>query len=767
MADTLGQSGVLQVIPPAALEQQLAQQAQDKATAQDAAQTQQVPDQLAGFIRGRWEIFRNHRNTSAGWSERLLEAMRTFNGQYDANKLNEIRKFGGSEIFLRTVAQKCRAATSLLRDIYLGADRAWTVAPPASPDPPDEIVQKINELLTHEQTLVAQQTGQPPTPTDETQRRIALIQSAMEAAKKQASDQAKIAEDKIEDILRQGGFYIALADLLVQICIFPFACIVGPEVKILPELQWPPGGGPPSVKRVPKLTWRSPSPFDLWWTPGVSRIEQAEIIEKVRMTRAELNDLLDLPGYNQQAIREVLQHYGQGGFYDNWDTTDAERAVLENKENPAWNRSGMITGMVYNGPVQGQMLAQYGIEVDDPLRDYFVQAWVIGPYIIKCHLSPSPRQRHPYFITSFENVPNAPLGNGLTDILSDVQEIINGTVRALVNNVSIASGPQVTVRDDRLSPDESGEEMYPWKRWHVRSDPLSSTSEEPISFFMPTSNAQEMLGVFDKFSAMADDVSAIPKYVGGQAGSGGAGRTASGLAMLMGNASKILQTVAANIDRDIMEPALIQLADLILLTDETGILTGEEKISVKGVQVAVQRETYRQRQIEFLQATNNPVDNHIMGIKGRGFVLRAVASDIGLTGEQVVPAEKQLEQMDAQANQPPPPVNPQTLTEAINKGVGAGVQRVTTELTAGQLAQVAGMPEGMPTHIGTLAGQPPMPQGPPGSAPVPGAHFNLPQASQQAQGQRTAPTAAAGGPQTANAVSNTPGPGAKISPGPG
>jgi len=777
MADTLGQSGVLQVIPPAALEQQLAQQAQDKAAAQDAAQQGgQVPEMLAGYIQGRWEIFRNHRNTSAGWSELLLKALRTFNGQYDATKLNEIRKFGGSEIFLRLVAQKCRAATSLLRDIYLGPDRAWSVKPPASPDPPDVIVQKINELLMHERQIVTQQTGQPPSTADETSRRIALMESAMDAAKKQAADQAKIAEDKIEDILQQGGFYIALADFLVQICIFPFSCIVGPEVKILPELQWPPGGGPPAVKRVPKLTWRSPSPFDLWWTPGISRIEDAEIIERVRMTRAELNDLLDLPGYNHAAVREVLQHYGQGGYYDNWDTTDAERAILENKENPAWNRSGLIDVMLYNGPVQGQMLAQYGIEVEDPLRDYFVQAWKIGPHIIKCHLSPSPRQRHPYFITAFENVPNAVLGHGLTDILEDLQEIINGTVRAVVNNVSIASGPQVTVRDDRLSPDETGEEMYPWKRWHVRSDPLSSTSEDPISFFMPTSNAQDMLMVFDKFAAMADDVSAIPKYIGGQAGSGGAGRTASGLAMLMGNASKILQTVAANIDRDVMQPALIQLADLILLTDETGILTGEEKITVQGVQVAVQRETFRQRQIEYLQATNNPVDNHIMGIKGRGVVLRAVASDIGLPGEQVIPAQKQLEQMDAQANAPPPPVNPQSITEAMNKGVAAGVQRVITELTAGQLAMLEGMPEGMPTHIGTPAGQPGMPMppqpgqpgGPPGmSPPVPGAHINLPQASAQAQGMRTAPAAAAGGPQLANSVSNTPGPGAKISPGPG
>ena len=112
--------------------------------------------------------------------------------------------------------------------------------------------------------------------------------------------------------------------------------------------------------------------------------------------------------------------------------------------------------------------------------------------------------------------------------------------------------------------------------------------------------------------------------------------------MLMGNASKILQTVAANIDRDVFEVALQQLADLVLLSDTTGLLTGEEDIYVQGVNVAVQRETQRQRQLEFLQNTNNPVDIGIMGMKGRGAVLRSVSQTIGLDGEEVVPGDDEL-----------------------------------------------------------------------------------------------------------------------------
>ena len=698
MAD-LGTSGVLQVVPPAALEQRLQQQATDKAAAAQPPAPDVSP--LAGYIKGQFEIFRNHRNTTNGWSERLLAAMRTFNGQYDPQKLQDLKKFGGSEIYARLIAQKCRAASSLLRDVYLGEDRPWAIRPAADPDIPPSILQSVDQLMQGEQQMVQQQSGQPPAPNDTAERKRALLESAKEAAKKKAVEQARDSEDKIEGLLREGGFYHALAEFLVDLPIFPFACLKGPVVKVIPSVVWPPGGGQPTVVQQPKLTWNRVSPFDLWFTPGVSDIENANVIEKLRITRAELNDLLDLPGYNQDEVKAVLDEYGRGGLYDNWDTTDSERAVLESRENPMWNRSGMISMMEFNGNVQGRVLQEYGLAVPDELRDYSIQAWVVGSHVIKAHLSPSPRQRHPYFITSFEKVPGTPVGNGLTDLLSDLQEAANGTLRSLINNLSISSGPQVVVNDSRLSPEENGEDMYPWKRWHVRNDPVGNNTQEPIKFFQPQSNAQQLIQVFQEFVSISDDVSAIPKYVGGQAGSG-AGRTASGLAMLMGNASKILQTVSANIDRDVLELALMQLGDLIMLTDTSGLLTGEEKISVQGVNVAIQRETQRQRQIEFAQATQNPVDMKIIGLKGRASIIRSIAATIGM-GSDVVPPEDVIEKMEKQQQQQEQSGGVDAaIQKAVQAGVDAGVKRISTELTAGLLAARAHMPEGNPTHIGTL-----------------------------------------------------------------
>jgi hypothetical protein len=762
MADnSLGQNGVLQVIPPAQLEAQLQQQANDKAAA--IQQPTAPPLELVSYIRGQFEIFRNHRNTVSGWSERLLVALRTISGQYDATKLQQIRQWGGSEVYMRLIGQKARAASSLLRDIYLSQDKPWAIRAPSNPTVPQTILQSITQLMQSEAAMISQQLGRPPSPTDVQKRKDALMDSAEDAAKKKAAHQARISEEKIEDMLRAGNYYTALAEFLIDLPVFPFACIKGPVVKVIPTVTWPSGGGPPIVKQKPTLTWNRVSPFDIWFTPGVADIENANIIEKLRITRGELNDLLDLPGYNQDEIRAVLDEYGRGGIYDNWDTTDAERAVLENRENPAWNRSNMLSMMEFNGNVQGRMLQDYGLAVPDELRDYNVQCWIIGSHVIKCHLSPSPRQRHPYFLTSYEKTPGSPVGNSLVDMLSDVQESANATLRALINNLSISSGPQVVLEDDRLIPGQNNDDLYPWKRWHTRSDPVANNGKPPVSFFMPTSNAQTLIETMKYLVEIADDVSAIPKYIGG-GGSSGAGRTASGLAMLMGNASKILQTVAANIDRDVMEPSLLQLTDLIMLTDTTGLLTGEEKISVQGVNVAIQRETIRQRQIEFLQHTNNPTDMKIMGLKGRGTLLRTVSNTLAVDGEQVVPPDEVLEKMEeAEKKNGAQQAIDQRVEKGVQAGVEAGVKRISTELTAGVLAMRAQMPEGNPTHIGTP---------PAGGATTNNDTMDLgknqPTADAAAHAQGAQAPKAGGGqaPQT-NMVGHQPGPGAGLSPGVG
>ena len=131
--------------------------------------------------------------------------------------------------------------------------------------------------------------------------------------------------------------------------------------------------------------------------------------------------------------------------------------------------------------------------------------------------------------------------------------------------------------------------------------------------------------------------------------------------MLMQNAGKVMQSVAANIDADIFTPLLQRQYDTVLLTDESGRLKGDEQIRVRGVVFANQRETERARMLEFLSLTANPMDAQIVGMEGRAELLREVADRIGLDFMNIIPdadtiqQQQKADQMSAmqQGNQPP------------------------------------------------------------------------------------------------------------------
>ena len=642
----VGNYGVLRVISPG----ELSRLEQENAKAAITVEPEIVTTQLAAHVQSRWELFKNHRSSMQGWDERLTASLRAFNGEYHPNKLAAIQQFKGSDVYARLTAVKCRGATSLLRDLYIGNERPWTVDPTPNPTLPEDIFAEIQNLVAVE-LANAQRAGQPIDEMQAIERIQNLKAAAEKAAKKKARDAATRAADTLDDILVEGGYYDALAAFLVDLPMFPFAVMKGPVVRVVSDVHWQDGQAVVSDK--PRMFWERVSPFDFWFSPGVANIKDAEVIERLRLTRADLNAVMDLPGYNKEAITAVLDKLGRGGLHSVIAPSDSEQATLESREDPSMNTTGMIDSLEYHGNVQGRLLLEYGMEpsqIPDPSRDYAVQVWVIDKWVIKAQINPNPRKRHPYFVTSFEKMPGTIVGNSIPDILADIQDVANATLRALVNNLSIASGPQVVVNIDRIAPGEDPDSLYPWKRWQVVSDPTAqaNSANKPIEFFDPASKANELLSVYKEMTNIADEISALPRYITGTERLGGAGRTASGLSLLMGNANKILQTVASNIDRDIIKPALMALYDMVMLTDKSGLLRGDENVNVRGVAMAIQKEAERQRKIEFLQATGNPLDMQIMGIRGRATILREVSTDLGMEGENIVPDDFTLQEKERQ-----------------------------------------------------------------------------------------------------------------------
>ena len=80
---------------------------------------------------------------------------------------------------------------------------------------------------------------------------------------------------------------------------------------------------------------------------------------------------------------------------------------------------------------------------------------------------------------------------------------------------------------------------------------------------------------------IADEITGIPKYMTGQHVPG-AGRTSSGLSMLISNAGKSIKQVIANIDHDVLTPMLERQYQRNLRYSEDPDLIGDVQIIAKG-----------------------------------------------------------------------------------------------------------------------------------------------------------------------------------------
>lgn len=668
----------------------------------------EVASDLANYIRQRFEKAVRHRRVISVDDE-LIRDMRSYNGVYDPGKLQEIESFGGSAVYSRLMSMKCRGATALLRNVYMNSDRPWTLTPSADPELPDGIDQHIATMV-HQEVLSANEQGNM-VPQEQIYQRLENLYEAVKLAERQKADEeVKDAQRKVDEILEKGDFYPALSEFLSDLPVYKYAVIKGPVTRRATTLKWDKNKKMHAHEEA-RFYWMRVSPWDIWFSPGATQIENTEVFERQRMSVMDLYNLIGLPGYREEDIRSIIQAYEWRGFKEWIQIFDYERAQMEGRNNVLDDT--FINAIEFHGHVLGRYLMDYKVPgVNDPLKPYFITAWMVDKRIFKVMLNPSPRLRVPYYVTSFDKLPGTLYGNGIPALANDLTDVINATLRALVNNISIASGPQAVIDEELINPTQDAT-LAPWKVWKYTGDP-SNPNRTPVSFFQPQSNAQELITIIDKFSVMLDDVSTIPRYLTGSGSAGGAGRTASGLSMLINNANKTLQNVADNIDNDIFEPLLQMLYDFIMLTDSTGMLRGDETIVVDGVRQAAKQEQDLTRQMEFLNLINNPNYQTLIGPDMMARILQKVADNTGMEIKIKQPGDMPGAPPPGIYTPPPPPAPPAPPPPHVNVNLAG-------QLPSPALNPLAGLPPGAGGGPNPTGNNTPMPN-PAASAPGAGGH---------------------------------------------
>ena len=646
---------------------------------------------LSSYIRACWDVAQQAKKPI---EYKMLRALRQRNGEYEADKLQQIRTQGGSEIYMMITEVKCRAAESWLRDILLDSgEPPWDIVSTPIPDLSPAQTQEIQDSFANKVLQMLQATGQAPSPDDMAEIKEMVSQDYRFKVLQDAQNRTDRMKLKIADQFAQGGWEAAFNDFITDLVTYPSAFVKGPVVRRQRALGWTTDEeGRTVVEPIERLApeFERVDPFRIYPEPGITTIDEGYLFQHHPLSRMELSDLIGVPGYDEDAVRKILE-IGNG---QSWISEDVELSKNEEERKfySYMRPTEVFDALEFWGKVSGKMLIEWGMDeedIPDPAKEYDANVWLVGDYVIKAVLNYDPLGQKPYAKTSFIKCPGAFWGKGIPEIIEDVQSVCNAAARALINNMGIASGPQVEVNLDRIPPNEDITQMHPWKIWQTTNDPVGS-SAPAVRFNQPMDNSQTLMMVYDRFSRLADDHSGIPAYLYGDLDTQGAGRTASGLSMLMGAAGKGIRQVVGYIDSDVIKPIVQRQFVYNMRYDEDETIKGDAEVIAKGAVNLAVKETVNMRRIEFLNATANPFDIEIVGKDGRAALLREVAKGLQMPVDDIVPSrEKSAYQgrllasaeaaQSMQAPQSPTPTQPdgspkggRDANTAVNRSVGMG-----------------------------------------------------------------------------------------------
>ncbi len=657
----------------------------------EAAQANQPEEQyvspLVAHIRQCWEIAKEAKRPI---EMQILRDYRQRNSEYDPSVLAQIREEGGSEIFIPLTALKCSSLEAWLSDVVVPADdKAWALEPTPVVDLSPEMEAEVQMAIYQEASeqihaTIQDQGGIPPEQFELIPELLAdRIEELSGEAKKLEDKQAREAVQKmervIEDDLEEGKWTDAVSDSLYDFVTTVGGCIHGPILMTKQKLVWKKDGmgrSYPATEKVIRKEYMRVSPLDLYPSPDACSVDDGFLIHHQRPTVSTLNAMRGIPGFIDEKIDDAIRDYGAGGLKE-WMWHDQERAEVEHKKRTFENAERRIDMLVFNGPVLGQILNEWGMQVN-PLQEYEIQAFLIGRHLIGVRENKNPGGKRPYSVASMEKVPGSFWGNGLSHKLYDIQRMVNGSGRAVSNDMGLTSLFQVAINDiGRLADGEEIENVFPGKIWQFEGDDNATGNRPPISFFQPKSNAPMMIAVMDKYSAMADEI--VPSYYNGNPNVSGAGKTASGLSMLLTQASKVVKQAVANFDRGIVTRTVEHTWLLNMLYHEDQSIKGDAQVMARGAVALLVKEQQQLRRQEFLQTTANQIDMSIIQPRGRAAVLKEVIKGLDIPIDDVMPPQEEIDQMTA---------NPQDSTE---QQVAAILQKIAGQINVPveQLAELA------------------------------------------------------------------------------
>ena len=571
----------------------------DEAMIKDNEPEKEAPDYaddispLATRLSQTFEEYERDRRLT---EERWLADLRQFRGEYAPEVKSKMHP-KRSKAFLSLTRTKVKTISARETDLLFPAngDKNWSIKPSPIPELNPTVIQDI-------MAQYKQHTGEEPTP-----------EMIKQFINEEAINRSEAMEKEMADQLSELKYRAIIRNVILSGNLYGTGVLKGPLGKTQISKRWMPHGDEWVPIELRKLT-----PYcefvPLWdLYPDMSARtpdEMRGIFQRYLMNRNQVYALAKRDDFNGELIIKYLRGNPTGDAQYKAHEHDLKNLNDANQSDGSFSRHGKYELKEFWGYLSADELAAQGVQIDEEQMGLEVAAnvWMLGPLVIKAVISPIEGVDLPYHFYYYDKDDSSLWGEGIPAIMRDAQKLFNASVRAMLDNAAISAGPILEANMDLLDPNENPKDLFPFRVFQ-REGTGADAAAQAIRVYTLPSYTNEFMGMIQFFMSASDEVTAIPRYMYGDTNQvGGAGKTATGLSMLMGAANVTLKDQIKNFDDGITVPFIRALYFWNMDFNDKEFIKGDFNVVARGSSSLIAREVKAESLMQFMGATNNPTD---------------------------------------------------------------------------------------------------------------------------------------------------------------
>jgi len=514
--------------------------------------------------------------------ERMIRDLRTYHGMYDPATKTRLDSSPRAKVFMNLVRAKTNAGESQLVDLLFQAeDKNYGIKPTPVPD----LVSRLNDESPTErdgQQFQFEDDGAVVTNKDLAMREMEVAKIACEKM-----------EVQIDDQLVQADYAAKARKIIHDACVVGTGILKGPVVVGRAKKRYAPNPETGILEQQVSYSY-DPStemvrPWDFFPDPSASHIEECEYtFERRYLSRKQVRELPIKSRFDPEKVRAVLkmsaketQHHS--GFVDDVRVMAGLNDNLNDSRYEMWE---------YHGPISTEALLEWGIEltedeIEDPLQEKTGIIHYCGGIILDIKLQVIDYdQSSPYRVFNWEEDDSSLFGYGVPHICEDQQEVINSSVRMIIDNAAITAGPQLGINKKKVTPENGSWTPEAFKVWDLK-DNITDINQVFTSVEF-NSHLPELQGVYTLARTLLDEVSGVPMLQQGEQGP--SSPTLGGMSMLMNAANAVRRRQIKQWDDEVTVPMISDFYHFNMMHSEDDTLKGDYQVHARGTSALLVKE---------------------------------------------------------------------------------------------------------------------------------------------------------------------------------